>query len=188
MNRRLTRTETLLAAGSLVVALAGGIYVSTANVSAQGPGGGRGFGGPGMGRMGGPGGPGGPGRGGPDGPGGLAGLQLGRVNLTDAQKDQVKQILDSHKAEQQQFGEKSRAAHDALEAAITAENFDINQVRAKASDVAQLDVDAAVTRAQIRYEVYQILTSEQKAQVKKDQQQMQERRAEMEKRRADRGK
>ncbi len=195
MIRRLTRTETSLAIASLVVALGGGIYLSKASLHAQGPGfgGPDGRGGPGMGRMGGPGGPhgdqGGPGRrgsGGP-GPGGrggmLRGLGLGRVDLSEAQRDQVKQVLDSHKDEQLAIGEKGRLAHDALEAAITADPFDENLVRARASDLAAVDADATVFHARIRNEVYQILTSDQKAELKKDQARMMKRRAEMEERR-----
>jgi protein CpxP len=181
MNRKFTRTELMLAAGALVAALAGGAYLSGADVHAQGRGQGRG---PGIGRMA-PGGPGGPGRGAPGGPG-LGGLMLGRVDLTDAQKDQVKQIVDSHKAEQDALFERARTARQALDAAITADSFDINAVRARANDVAAVDTELTVLRSVIRNEVFQILTAEQKAQIKKDQDRRNERRQEMEKRREER--
>jgi periplasmic protein CpxP/Spy len=183
MNRRLTRMEWMLAAGSLVVTLAGAGYMSVADLNAQGRGG-PGRGAPGIGRMGV--GPGGPGRRGGPGGAGLVGLMLGRVDLTDAQKDQVKQIVESHKAEQDQLFERGRAAHQALDAAITADSFDINNVRAKANDVATVETEVTVLRSLIRNEVFQILTAEQKAEIKKDQERREARRAEMEKRRTER--
>ncbi len=185
MHRGLTPMETGFGVAALIVALAGGFYASNEPVSAQGPTapGAQGrFGGPG--RMGGPGGPGGPGRGGGMAP--LGDLMLGRLDLTDAQKEQVKQILDTHKSEQQTLAERGRAAREALDAAITADTFDANTVRARANALGDVEADLAVARAQVRQEVVQILTAEQKAQLKKAQDDMKKRRAEMEKRREER--
>src|SRR5215510_12294596 len=64
------------------------------------------------------------GRGGPmgfGGPMGMFGFLGPDLNLTDAQKQQIKTIAESHKAEWQAFGERARTAHQALEAAIGAD-------------------------------------------------------------------
>ena len=58
------------------------------------------------------GGPGGPGFGGPGGPGGppIAGLRA--LDLTDAQKDQIRQINESHRAEFEQLATQMRALRE----------------------------------------------------------------------------
>lgn len=114
-----------------------------------------GFGGPGRGR-GGPGGPGGP----------LAGLPLRELNLTDAQREQVKQIVDSRQQEARAIGERAMAAREALHAATTSPSFDEGLIRAKAAEVAAIEADMAVARARIFADVFQILTPEQQAKVK----------------------
>jgi Spy/CpxP family protein refolding chaperone len=113
------------------------------------------------------GGPGGPGRmGGPGGPMGMLPM-LGRaINLTDAQKDQIKAIADAHKDEWKAIFDRERAARAALNAAITADNVNDALVRQKSAEVAAVEADAAVARAHAHAEVVQILTAEQKAQLK----------------------
>jgi periplasmic protein CpxP/Spy len=119
----------------------------------RGPGGGPdGFGGPGRGR------------GGPGGP--LAGLPLRELNLTDAQRDQVKQIVDSRQQEARAIGERAMAAREALHAATTSPSFDEGLIRAKAAEVAAIEADMAVSRARVFADVFQMLTPEQQAKVK----------------------
>jgi Spy/CpxP family protein refolding chaperone len=130
-----------------------------------------------QGRRGGPDGFGGPGRGrgGPGGPGGpfdsaqgrpLAGLPLRELNLTDAQREQVKQIVDSRQQEVRAIGERAMAAREALHAATTSPSFDEGLIRAKAAEVASIEADMAVSRARIFADVFQLLTPEQQAKVK----------------------
>ena len=114
-----------------------------------------GFGGPGRGR-GGPGGPGGP----------LAGLPLRELNLTDAQREQVRQIVDSRQQETRAIGERAMAAREALHDATTSPSFDEGLVRARAAEMAAIDADMAVARARIFADVFQILTPEQQAKAK----------------------
>jgi protein CpxP len=107
------------------------------------------------------------GRGGPGGPGGpLAGLPLRELNLTDAQREQVKQIVDSRQQEARAIGERAMAAREALHAATTSPSFDEGLIRAKAAEVAAIEADMAVSRARIFADVYQVLTPEQQAKVK----------------------
>lgn len=174
-----------LAFGIGIVALAAalaGTHISDLN--AQGPGSGNGqFGGPGRGQ----GGPGGPGRrggpGGPGGPGPLGPMMLDRLGLSQAQHESVRAVMDSHREEQMAIGQKSRAAHEALDAAIAADTLDEGLIRTRAADLAFIESDGAVLRARVYQEVLQVLTAEQRTTLKELQAKMKERQAEMEQRR-----
>jgi Spy/CpxP family protein refolding chaperone len=92
--------------------------------------------------------------------------RLGRdVNLTDAQRDQVKAIAESHREDWKGLADRARTAHMALNTAVTTEPLDEALIRQKSSEVAAVDADIAVARARARAEVLRILTPEQKAQV-----------------------
>jgi protein CpxP len=121
----------------------------------------RGPGGPG-GFFGGPGGPGGPGGFGRGGFGGPLGV-LRQLELTDDQRAQVRQVMDSHRDEQRAVGEKLMAAHRAQNDAITAAQFDEQLVRTKSAELAAIEADAAVLRAKLHSEVFAVLTPEQQA-------------------------
>ena len=142
---------------------------AVAAVTAQGPGGGQ----PPFGGRGGPGGPGGR----MGGPGGAIGIPLDRLNLTDAQRDQVKSVVDSHEAELRPLGEKTMTARRALEQAVTADTIDEGAIRAKAADVASVESDMAVARARVHADVLQVLTSDQRAKLKELQAEMEKRAA-----------
>ena len=154
----------VLVAAGLVAALAGG----TAVAIAQPPqGGGPGIGGPGRGPRG----------GGPRGFGGPMGdLGLRGVDLTDAQKEQLRSIMESHKQEFEQVGAKLREAHQGLAAAVDGPSVDESAIRARSTTLATALADEAILRAKVRVEVQGILTAEQL-------QKVQERKAEMLKRR-----
>jgi protein CpxP len=151
-----------LAAGVLAIGVSAGVYASAQNTNADPR--------PFSGRMG----PGGPGRGGPMGPGGPMMLLRG-LDLTDAQKDQVKGIMQSHADERKALGDRARTAHQALQAAITADSVDEALIRQRSADVAAVDADMAVAEARVHAEVWQILTPEQKAKAKEFQAKAQER-------------
>lgn len=127
------------------------------------PGGRRGFGRMGRGMMG----PGGPGmRGGPGGPLGIAGLPLRGLGLTDAQREQVEAVMDSHRDEQKAIGERMMTARKALRDAVEADAFNDAAIRAAAAEVGGVEADAAVLRARLRAEVFALLTPEQVQKVK----------------------
>jgi Spy/CpxP family protein refolding chaperone len=115
------------------------------------------------------------GPGGPDGPGGFRGPggpmgmlpRLGReIALTDAQRDQIKAIAESHKDEWKGLADRERTTHMALMAAVTTEPLDEALIRQKSSEVAAVDADMAVARARTHAEVFKILTAEQKEKVR----------------------
>ena len=101
----------------------------------------------------GPGGPGGPGGffGGPGGfgRGGFGGPMalLRQLDLTDEQRAQVRQVMESHRDELRAIGEREMAAHRAQEDAVTAPQFDEQVIRTKAAELAAVEADAAVLQA-----------------------------------------
>jgi Spy/CpxP family protein refolding chaperone len=89
------------------------------------------------------------------------------IGLTDAQRDQIKAIADSHKDEWQALGDRARKAHEALNEAVTADTIDDALIRQKSAEAAAIDADMAVARAHAHAEVFQLLTADQRAQIKK---------------------
>lgn len=87
-------------------------------------------------------------------------------DLSDAQREQVRGIMDSHRDEFKQVGEKMRNAREAMGALIDAETIDESAIRAKSVDVAAAEADAAILNAKVRAEVFGILTPEQLAKAK----------------------
>lgn len=118
--------------------------------AAQGPG--RGPGGPPPGRPAGP----------PEGPGG--GMFLLRfLDLTDAQKAQIKAIQDAEDAKAEPFHQQLGAAHRALEEATAKGQFNESQIRTIAASQAQAMTELTVLRTRKDAAIYQVLTPEQRA-------------------------
>jgi len=140
----------LLAAGFAGALMAAVLLVGTvAEVAAQ-----DGRARPGFARGGGPGGL------GLFGPGG-AGIE--GANLTDAQKDQVKAIVESHRDELRGLLDRQAQARRTL--AVAAENGRVDD--AAANEVGAASAAVALTEARMRVEVFQLLTPEQRAAVQK---------------------
>lgn len=116
----------------------------------------------------------GPGFGPMMGPAGLPGL--GELDLTDAQKQQVKSISDSHRQEFEQIAERTRTAQRALDQA--AEAGDESAVRARATDLAGAIADGAILRTKVQSEILAILTAEQQQKLKDFRAQIEQRRPE----------
>ena len=108
---------------------------------------------------------------------GVLGPMARQLDLSDAQMERFKSIAASHRDDMKALGDRAMAAHQALEAAVTAETFDEATIRSRSTEVAAVQADMAVARARIRAEVLQVLTSEQQAQLKQMQAQMQQRAA-----------
>jgi Spy/CpxP family protein refolding chaperone len=92
------------------------------------------------------------------GPGGLG---LEGANLTDAQRDTVKGIVDSHREEMQALFERVTAARRALSASADAGRVDDSQ----AAEVGSATAALALAEAKVRAEVLQLLTPEQRAEI-----------------------
>jgi protein CpxP len=126
-------------------------------------------------------GPDGPAGFGPRGPGGPMGLlgELGRglraLELTDAQREQIRGIAKTHEAEFREIGERLRTARDGVNALVTADTVDEAAIRARSGELAAVEADAAVMRARVHQEVFSVLTAEQQAKAKELRAQRQER-------------
>ena len=88
------------------------------------------------------------------------------LNLTDAQRQQIRTIADSHRDEWKAFADRARPVHDALRQAITGGTVDDALIRAKSADLAAIEADMNVARAHVGAEVAQVLTADQKAKLK----------------------
>jgi protein CpxP len=154
--------KTRLIAGAL--ALAAALMLTVVGFARQdGPP--RGFGGPPRG---------GPGRGGPRG-GGLGPLARD-LNLTDAQKAQVKQITDSFEASTKPLHEQLFKAGGGPFDGLTDGAFDEASVRAAAQARAAVQVELEVAHARMMSQIYALLTAEQKAKLAELRQQFEQRR------------
>jgi len=89
------------------------------------------------------------------------------LNLTDAQKTQVKALLEAQQATEEARHTKLEELHNQIEAATANGQFDENIVRNLASQQAQLMADQMVDHLRLHSKMYGLLTAEQK--VKADQ-------------------
>ena len=85
-----------------------------------------------------------------------------RLDLSDTQRDQVRDILKAHKNEILTSVQAVRASRQALRKAIDADALDEGAIRARAGELGKAEADAAVLRAQLRAELLPILNDEQK--------------------------
>ena len=107
------------------------------------------------------------------------------LNLTDAQKAQIKQITDSFEASTKELRERLDALHESERAsAPTDGTFNEAAVRAAAQERASVMVELDVARARMASQVFAVLTAEQKAQVAARRQEMEQRRQEFKQKRA----
>ena len=159
MSEHIRRFGLAVGAGLIALGVAAGVIAATQNTNAQevpftgahtGP----------------PMGPGPFGRMGPMGPMGLVGPIVERLGLSDAQKDSVKTIMQSHAAEFKALADRAGTARRGLEDAVMADPIDDAAIRQKSADVAAVDADMAVAAAHVRTEVFQVLTADQRSQAK----------------------
>jgi protein CpxP len=106
----------------------------------------------------------GPGRRGPFGHGGPGrGMFLGLAGLdmTDAQRDQVRDVGQRHRGEMQEAGKRLREAFEAQRAAIETTPVNEGLIRSTTQTLANAQTDMALLRARIHSEVWALLTPEQ---------------------------
>jgi Spy/CpxP family protein refolding chaperone len=88
------------------------------------------------------------------------------LNLTQAQRDQLRSIREAQRPETQALREKMRAARQVLHEVMSADVPDEAAVRAAAGAVAALQADQAVLLARAKGQFMSVLTPEQQAQWK----------------------
>ena len=147
MTRFRTLTAGVLVAGLLV----------TGAAFAQGPGG------PGR-----PGGPGGRGArlGGPGGPGDL-GLPLAQLNLSDTQRQQIRELTQKRVQDGESVQTRLRTAMEARRQAMDAIPVNEGAIRSTTADLVAAETDVAIQQAHLRADVMALLTPDQLDQVKK---------------------
>ena len=107
------------------------------------------------------------------------------LNLTDAQQEQMRQIHERYRATfEAQRGTRGQERREFDPLAGGA--FDEAAVRAAAQARANAEVEREVAQARMMYEMYNVLTGEQKAQLQAARQQREQRRQERRTRRGDR--
>lgn len=85
-----------------------------------------------------------------------------RLDLSDTQREQARDVLKSHKGEILAAIRQVRSSRSALRQAIDAERVDEGAIRGRAADLGRAEADAAVLRARIRAEILPILNDDQK--------------------------
>lgn len=101
-----------------------------------------------------------------------------KLNLTDAQKDQMKQIATRFQESTSALRGELRGGKEDMFGLLNGGAFDEAAVRAAAQARASKHVEMEVARARMMSEMYAILTPEQKAQLAAQHQQMQQKRQE----------
>jgi len=98
------------------------------------------------------------------------------LNLTDAQKAQIKQIADSFAASTKELRDKLKALHDSAPDPLSGAAFDETAVRAAAQARAGVEVELEVAHAKMMSQIFAVLTDEQKAQLAAHRQQFEQHR------------
>jgi Spy/CpxP family protein refolding chaperone len=108
-----------------------------------------------------------------------------KLNLTDAQKEQMKQIAARYRESTKSLREQMRQARGGEGAGfINGGTFNESAVRSAAQARANAQVELEVSRARMMSEMYNVLTADQKSQLATERQQREQKRQE---RRARRG-
>jgi protein CpxP len=132
------KTKLMVVASVMALLLCG----ATIFACAQGPGG-EGFGGPGHGHM---------------------GFLARELNLTDAQKAQVKTIMQANKASMKTVMQQMAQNRAAMLAATANGAYDPVKIQSLATQQAQLEATMMVNRESVRHQIYtQVLTADQQA-------------------------
>lgn len=105
-------------------------------------------------------GPGGFGGRGP-GAGPRAGLPLQGLNLTDAQREQVRQLMQQHREQTRTLAERLRAAREAGRQAMQSIPVDETRIRGAMQEAASVETELAIHQARLRGEIHALLTPEQ---------------------------
>lgn len=116
--------------------------------------------------------------GGPEGPGGRHDHMehLAReLNLTDDQKAQIKKLMESFEESTKSLREQLRSLHESEADPMTGAQFDEAAVRKAAQARANIQVEMEVAHARLMSQIYNLLTTEQKAKLAELHQQMEQR-------------
>jgi protein CpxP len=86
-----------------------------------------------------------------------------QLGLSDGQKQQIRGIVQSHRDEWKALAERARAARQAVNQSVTADNVDEAAIRNSSAQLAAVQADVAVARAHARAEIWNVLTPDQQS-------------------------
>jgi Spy/CpxP family protein refolding chaperone len=89
------------------------------------------------------------------------------LNLTEAQRTQLEQIRDQHRADMQAAMRKLAAARDAQRAAIEKIPVDEARITSLTQDLTQAEVDVAIQSARLNAAIWGVLTDAQRTELTK---------------------
>ena len=101
---------------------------------------------------------------GPGGPGGFrpgAGALLRGLDLTDAQRQQVRQLMQQHREQTRGLAGRFQQAQDARRHAVEAVPVDEARIRTAMQQVAEAQTELAVLEAKLQSDIHALLTPEQ---------------------------
>ena len=134
----------VLAAAAIV---AGSVLIARGGAAVQGPPHGRGPGGHGPGL-------------------GLLNPRLmDELDLTDAQREQIRTLVDAHRTAVEPLHDQLKSNRDAINEASLAANFDEARVRALAASAQTIHTDLVVAEARLTSQIYALLTPEQRTEL-----------------------
>jgi periplasmic protein CpxP/Spy len=90
---------------------------------------------------------------------------LHQLNLTDDQKAQVKQIFQAEKPTMKPLKQQEHAAHQQMIQLVTSGSFETAKAAAIAQQESQTHMQIEVEHAKMASQIYQLLSSDQKAKV-----------------------
>jgi periplasmic protein CpxP/Spy len=90
---------------------------------------------------------------------------LHQLNLTDDQKAQVKQMVQADKPTMRPLMQQEHAAHQQMIQLVTSGSFETAKAAAIAQQESQTHMQLEVEHAKIASQIYQLLSSDQKAKV-----------------------
>jgi periplasmic protein CpxP/Spy len=116
----------------------------------------------------------------------FGGRLFSQLNLTDAQKEQMKQINQNFRERTRPLREELRGKHGELRQAQTGEIFNEALVAQKLTEISAIQVRLMGEQFKLKQEVSSVLTPEQKTQLEQMREQRKAKREEFKKRRAER--
>lgn len=105
------------------------------------------------------------------GGGRMAGASFRNLDLTDAQKAQMKQIRESHSQSLRPLMEQIRAKRQEIRQASASGTFNEALVTQKLSEIAPLEAKLMGARSRLHQETLSVLTAEQKAKLEQSREQ-----------------
>ena len=97
------------------------------------------------------------------------------LNLSETQRDQIRDVRQRHDADLTQARDRMRKAREAHHAAVEALPVDEARIRATSQALAEAQTEMSVLRARVHGEVWALLTPEQQTKAQELRQQRQER-------------